>query len=52
LLFLERFEIPGGEEILACVVLTVMLSIVLHGVSANPMAARFERSGERLERTP
>jgi len=40
---------PGGDEILACGGLTVMLSIVLHGVSANPMAARFERSGDRLE---
>jgi NhaP-type Na+/H+ or K+/H+ antiporter len=46
LLFLERFHIPGGDEILACVVLTVMLSIVLHGVSANPMSARFARSGD------
>ncbi len=42
LLILERFAIPEAEEILACVVLTVMLSIVLHGVSANPMAARFK----------
>ena len=52
LLFLERFQIPGGEEILACVVLTVMLSIVLHGVSANPMSARFERSGDAPEGKP
>lgn len=41
LLIYERFPVPGVEEILACVVLTVMLSIVLHGVTANPMAARF-----------
>ena len=46
LLFLERFQIPGGDEILACVVLTVMLSIVLHGVSANPMSARFGRGDD------
>ena len=52
LLFLERFHIPGGEEILACVVLTVMFSIVLHGVSANPMSARFERSGDAPEGKP
>ncbi|MDT0618610.1 sodium:proton antiporter [Salinisphaera sp. P385] len=46
LLILERFAIPGGDEILSCVVLTVMLSIVLHGVSANPMAGRFaQRTG-------
>ena len=48
LLILERFEIPGGEEILACVVLTVILSIVLHGVSANPMAARFMPDSDRI----
>jgi len=46
LLFLERFEIPGRHNIMACVVLTVMLSIVLHGVTANPMANRFARMGE------
>ncbi len=47
LLVLERFAIPEAEEILACVVLTVILSIVLHGVSANPMVARFaKRSGK------
>ena len=47
LLILERFGIQDREEILACVVLTVMLSIVVHGVSANPMAARFKRRGEQ-----
>ena len=52
LLFLERFHIPGGDEILACVVLTVMLSIVLHGVSANPMSARFARRGDAPEGKP
>lgn len=46
LLVLERFEIPGREEILACVVLTVILSIVLHGVSANPMSKRFSKLNE------
>ncbi len=52
LLFLERFHIPGGDEILACVVLTVMLSIVLHGVSANPMSARFARGGDAPQEKP
>ena len=47
LLILERFEIPGGDEILACVVLTVILSIVLHGITANPMAARFVRANDQ-----
>ena len=46
LLVPERFEIQDREEILACVVLTVMLSIVVHGVSAYPMSAHFKRRGE------
>ena len=41
LLVLEEFSVPGAEEILACVVLTVLLSIILHGVSANPLANVF-----------
>ena len=40
LLILESYPVPGAEEMLACVVLTVMLSIVLHGVTANPMSDR------------
>ena len=43
LLILERFVIPQRDEIMACVVLTVMLSIILHGVSANPMSNRFKQ---------
>jgi NhaP-type Na+/H+ or K+/H+ antiporter len=42
LLVLDRFEIPGAEEVTACVVLTVMASIVLHGVTAVPMSSQFE----------
>jgi NhaP-type Na+/H+ or K+/H+ antiporter len=44
LLIVERFPIPGAEELLACVVLTVTLSIVLHGVTAKPMSERFGHS--------
>lgn len=36
----ERFDVAGEEELLACVVLTVAISIVVHGVSAAPLAAR------------
>ena len=43
LLILDRFEVPGREEIRACVVVTVLLSIVLHGVSANLLAGRFRQ---------
>jgi NhaP-type Na+/H+ or K+/H+ antiporter len=42
LLVLERYPIPGAEEVTACVVLTVIASIVLHGVTAVPMSNRFE----------
>ncbi|MCA9471902.1 MAG: cation:proton antiporter [Nitrospira sp.] len=44
LLVVKRFFVPGMEELLACVVLTVTLSIVLHGVTAKPMSARFRHS--------
>ena len=42
LLVLERFPIPGAEELVACVVLTVLLSIVLHGVTATPLSNHFK----------
>lgn len=38
LLIDEQFNIPGFKEVLACVVLTVLLSILLHGLSATPLA--------------
>jgi|32_taG_2_1085360.scaffolds.fasta_scaffold00013_45 NhaP-type Na+/H+ or K+/H+ antiporter len=41
LLVLESYPVPGADELLACVTLTVLLSIVLHGMSAHPVAARF-----------
>jgi NhaP-type Na+/H+ or K+/H+ antiporter len=44
LLIVKRFPVPGAEELLACVVLTVTLSIVLHGVTAKPMSAWFGHS--------
>lgn len=44
LLIVKRFPVPGAEELLACVVLTVTLSIVLHGVTAKPMSERFGKS--------
>lgn len=41
LLVIEDFNIPGTEEIAACVVLTVLLSIIAHGITANPLSNRF-----------
>jgi NhaP-type Na+/H+ or K+/H+ antiporter len=38
LLMMEQFDFPGEEELLACVSLTVGLSILLHGLTATPLA--------------
>ena len=43
LLILEKYDIPGGEELLACVVMTVGFSVVLHGISVRPLIKYFER---------
>ncbi len=43
LLILDRFTIPGSEELLACIVLTVMLSIFAHGLSATPLVNTYAR---------
>ncbi len=45
LLIVEGYDVPGADEVLACVVLTVLLSIFLHGVTAQPLAASFARRG-------
>jgi NhaP-type Na+/H+ or K+/H+ antiporter len=42
LLVLNRFPIPGAGEVTACVVLTVLLSILLHGLTATPMSNYFK----------
>ena len=34
LLMLERYEVPGSREVLACTVLTVLISVFAHGASA------------------
>ncbi len=43
LLIVEEYAIPGKEEILSCVVLTVLLSIILHGVTSAPLAHRIRQ---------
>lgn len=37
-------ELPGDETMLATVVCTVVLSVVLHGISANPLARRLAQT--------
>jgi len=44
LLVLEGFSIPGAEELTACVALTVLFSIVAHGVTAAPLSRLFAPS--------
>lgn len=43
LIMMDEFELPGEEELLACVSLTVALSVLLHGISATPLAKRIGR---------
>lgn len=38
LIMMDEFDFPGEQELLACVSMTVFLSIVLHGVSATPLS--------------
>lgn len=43
LLVVKSYEIPGVDEVVACVTMTVMLSIFLHGISALPILRAYER---------
>lgn len=43
LLILEEYAIPGIDDLHATVLLTVAASIVLHGVTAAPLARRYGR---------
>jgi len=43
LVIIDEYVIPNEEELLACVVMTVFLSIMLHGISANPLVRRIAR---------
>jgi len=48
LLILEGAEIPHHAEILSITVITVALSVILHGVSAAPLANLYGRLAERM----
>jgi len=43
LIVMDEFDFPHEEELLACVSLTVALSVLLHGISATPLAKRIGR---------
>jgi NhaP-type Na+/H+ or K+/H+ antiporter len=48
LLILDEAEIPHRAELLATTVITVALSILLHGLTAAPFAAAYGRIAERM----
>ncbi len=43
LLVIEESHLEHGEQVLAVVVITVLASVLLHGVSAAPLARRFRQ---------
>jgi NhaP-type Na+/H+ or K+/H+ antiporter len=43
LLILEKYPIPGAETVLVTVVASVLMSVLLHGVTAAPLAAAYGR---------
>ena len=44
LIVMDEHELPAEEELLACVSMTVALSILLHGLTADPLARRIGRA--------
>lgn len=38
LIMMDEYDFPGEQELLACVSMTVFLSIILHGISAAPLS--------------
>ena len=50
LLILEEADIPHREEILSITVITVAFSVILHGVSAAPLASAYGRLCTRMGR--
>ena len=43
LIMMDEYDFPGEAELLACVSVTVLLSIILHGLTATPLANRIGR---------
>src|SRR5215203_627290 len=52
LLALEEIERSGGAMLLQTVTWTILLSVVLHGISASPLAARYGASIARAGKVP
>lgn len=47
LVIMDEFDFPNEQELLACVSMTVALSILAHGLTSTPLAKRIGRSGEK-----
>ena len=47
LIIIDEFDIPAEEELLACVSLTVLASIIAHGVSAAPLSRLIGNASRR-----
>ena len=52
LLALEEIERSGGAMLLETVTWTILLSVVLHGTSASPLAARYGASIAKAGKIP
>ena len=48
LLIVEETALPHREELLSITVITVGFSVILHGISAAPLAGRYGRVAERM----
>ena len=48
LLILEEVELPGKDLVFSVVVGTVLLSIVLHGITAGPGSRRYGAAVSRM----
>ncbi|MEP3347887.1 MAG: cation:proton antiporter [Litoreibacter sp.] len=46
MIMVDEFDFPGEQELLACVSMTVFLSIILHGVSAAPLSKWIGRTAK------
>lgn len=47
LIMMDEFDFPGEQELLACVSMTVFLSILLHGISAAPLSKWIGRTAPK-----
>jgi NhaP-type Na+/H+ or K+/H+ antiporter len=48
LLITEKSDMPHRKEILVATIMTVMLSILLHGLSAVPAARRYGAAAQKM----